>query len=59
MLVRVEELGRQTEGLGLVVSHRAVFEFHVHGVLLPNKGPGTILRSYFTEQPRADARHVE
>src|SRR5947209_2406338 len=30
LLVGGEELARQTDGLGFVVSHRAVFEFHVH-----------------------------
>ena len=30
LLVGVQELARQTDGLGFVISHRAVFEFHVH-----------------------------
>jgi hypothetical protein len=30
LLVRGQQLGRQTDGLRLVVSHRAVFEFHFH-----------------------------
>ena len=30
LLVLGQQLGRQTDGLGLVVSHRAVFEFHFH-----------------------------
>ena len=34
LLVRREELARQTDGLRLVVSHRTVDEFHVHGILL-------------------------
>ena len=31
LLVRGQQLARQTDGLRLVVSHRAVLEFHVHG----------------------------
>ncbi len=30
LLVRAQQLGRQTDGLRLVVSHRAVFQFHMH-----------------------------
>lgn len=38
LLVRGQELARQTEGLGLVVSHRAVFDFHVHDLVLQEQG---------------------
>ena len=31
LLVGGQQLARQTDGLRLVVSHRAVFQFHVHG----------------------------
>ena len=34
LFVGGEELGRQTDGLRLVVSHRTVLEFHVHGFIL-------------------------
>ena len=34
LLVRVQQLARQTEGLRLVVSHRTVFQLQVHGALL-------------------------
>lgn len=30
----VEQSGRQTDGLGCVISHHAEGDFHVHGVLL-------------------------
>ena len=30
LLVRVEKLARQTEGLRLVISHAAILEFQVH-----------------------------
>jgi hypothetical protein len=30
LFVGAEQLGRQTDGLGLVVSHRAVLQLHVH-----------------------------
>ena len=30
LLVRREQLARQTDGLWLIVSHRAVFEFQIH-----------------------------
>jgi hypothetical protein len=42
LLVRGQELGRQTDGLRLVVSHRAVLEFHVHACL-PFILPGLLL----------------
>jgi len=31
LLVGAYQLGRQTDGLGFVASHRAILEFHVHG----------------------------
>jgi hypothetical protein len=34
LFVGGQELGRQTDGLRFVVSHRAVFQFHVHGISL-------------------------
>lgn len=30
LLVRGQQFGRQTDGLRLVISHRAVFELHFH-----------------------------
>ena len=35
LLVFGQQLGRQTDGLGLVVSHRAVLEFHFHFCVPP------------------------
>jgi hypothetical protein len=30
LLVSAQQLARQTDGLRLVISHRAIFQFHVH-----------------------------
>jgi hypothetical protein len=34
LLVGREKLARQTDGLRFVISHRTVFEFHVHDIVL-------------------------
>jgi hypothetical protein len=34
LFVGDEKSGRQTDGLGFVVSHRAIFEFHIHDLIL-------------------------
>src|SRR5580765_3338041 len=38
LLVGGQQLGRQTDGLRFVISHRAVFQFHIHDTLL-GRGP--------------------
>src|SRR5207249_972436 len=38
LLVGAQELARQTDGLRLVISHRAVFQFDIHLDLLPTVG---------------------
>jgi hypothetical protein len=39
LLELTQQLARQTDGLRLVVSHRAVFQLHVHRGLLAKGGP--------------------